>query len=121
MAEHILWQPQPKQARALACPAFELLYGGAAGGGKSDFLLADFLSGVNEWGHNWRGILFRKTYTELGELLRRARELYLPLGAEYQVGERRFTFPGGAELELRYLETETDVERYQGHQYTWVG
>ncbi|MDR3173385.1 MAG: terminase family protein [Treponema sp.] len=121
MAEYVIWQPQPKQAVALACPAFELLYGGAAGGGKSDFLLADFLSGASDWKQNWRGILFRKTYTELGELLRRARELYIPLGAAYHAGERRFAFPGGAELELRYLETETDVERYQGHQYTWAG
>ena len=44
----ILWSPQEKQARALANSAFELLFGGAAGGGKSDFLLADFVSNVNE-------------------------------------------------------------------------
>ena len=44
----ILWEPQPKQQLALSCPAFELFYGGAAGGGKSDFLLADFLAGCNE-------------------------------------------------------------------------
>ena len=38
----VIWTPQPKQAKALSCPAQELFFGGAAGGGKSDFLLADF-------------------------------------------------------------------------------
>ena len=42
----VYWKPQPKQELALHCPSTELFYGGAAGGGKSDFLLADFLQGA---------------------------------------------------------------------------
>jgi hypothetical protein len=117
----ILWRPQPKQAKALACPAFELLYGGAAGGGKSDFLLADFMGGANRWGKNWRGILFRRTYPELEELVQRARELYLPLGAGYHEQKKTFTFPNGSYIRFRSLERESDVTSYQGHQYTWIG
>lgn len=117
----ILWEPQPKQALALSCPAFELFYGGAAGGGKSDFLLADFLAGCNEYRSAWRGILFRKTYKELEELIIRAKELYVPLGAKYNKTDNVFTFPTGAFLRLRYLERDEQVEHYQGHQYTWVG
>lgn len=118
---NIIWKPQPKQARALSCPAFELLYGGAAGGGKSDFLLVDFLSGVNEWRKHWKGILFRKSYSELEELIARAKELYLPLGARYNEAKTMFVFPTGSTLKLRYLEKESDVTHYQGHQYTWIG
>lgn len=117
----ILWKPQPKQALALSCPAFELFYGGAAGGGKSDFLLADFLAGCNEYGPAWRGILFRKTYKELEELIIRAKEIYTPLGARYNKTDNVFTFPTGSFLRLRYLERDESVEHYQGHQYTWVG
>lgn len=117
----IIWEPQPKQAQALSCPAFELLYGGAAGGGKSDFLLADYLSGVNSWRKHWAGILFRRSYSELEELVKRARELYTPLGAKYNESKSTFTLPTGSTLKLRYLEREADVARYQGHQYTWVG
>lgn len=117
----IIWEPQPKQAQALSCPAFELLYGGAAGGGKSDFLLADYLTGVNDWRKHWAGILFRRSYSELEELVKRARELYSPLGAKYNESKSTFTFPTGSTLKLRYLEREADVARYQGHQYTWVG
>ena len=117
----ILWEPQPKQQLALSCPAFELFYGGAAGGGKSDFLLMDFLAGCNEGRGAWRGILFRRTYKELEELIIRAKELYTPLGAHYQKTENVFTFPTGSFLRLRYLERDDDVGSYQGHQYTWVG
>lgn len=117
----ILWKPQAKQALALSCPAFELFYGGAAGGGKSDFLLADFLAGCNEGRSAWRGVLFRKTYKELEELIVRAKELYIPIGAQYNKTEHMFTFPTGSFLRLRYLEREEQVEHYQGHQYTWIG
>ena len=117
----ILWEPQPKQQLALSCPAFELFYGGAAGGGKSDFLLMDFLAGCNEGRGAWRGILFRRTYKELEELIIRAKELYTPLGAHYHKTENVFTFPTGSFLRLRYLERDDDVGSYQGHQYTWVG
>ena len=121
IVNNVLWKPHYKQALALKSPAFELLFGGAAGGGKSDFLLIDFWAGVMKHGKHWRGVLFRKTYNELEELLRRARQLYLPLGARLGNMGRDFTFPNGASIIFRYLEHDDDVERYQGHQYTWVG
>jgi len=79
--KRVIWTPQPKQARALSCPVPELFFGGAAGGGKSDFLLADFLRGV-EYGADHVGILFRKTYPQLEELIRRSHDIYRPMGAQ---------------------------------------
>jgi hypothetical protein len=117
----VLWSPQKKQARALANSAFELLFGGAAGGGKSDFLLADYVSNVNEWREAWRGVLFRRTYPELETMIARAKELYLPLGAIWNKAEKTFTFPTGSKLQMRFLESDDDVTRYQGQEYTWVG
>lgn len=121
-APSLLWQPQPgPQSLAIAahwCP--ELMFGGARGGGKSDYLLGDFLQDT-ELGSVWRGILFRKSYAELEELVTRAHEIYIPLGAQYQVAKSTFVFPGGATLKLRYLEQERDAAKYQGHQYTWAG
>lgn len=119
--DNLLWEPSEKQGLALSCPAFELFYGGAAGGGKSDFLLADFLAGCNKYGKDWRGVLFRRTTKELEELIMRARELYIPLGAKYNETRSTFTFPTGSILRMRYLDRDADVMNYQGHQYTWVG
>jgi hypothetical protein len=116
----ILWSPQPKQSQALECNAFELFFGGAAGGGKSDFLLADFTAGINTWRDAWKGILFRRTYDELQELHARARQLYIPLGAKLTDKGRVYQFPTGATLRMSYLEHDNDVERYQGHQYPWI-
>ena len=116
----VVWEPQPRQARALSSDVDELFYGGAAGGGKSDFLLADYLSGV-QYGSDHRGILFRRSYPELEELILRSHELYRPLGATWNKQERQWTFPTGATLKMRFLSTDMDVYNYQGHQYTWVG
>lgn len=121
-----IWSPQPKQAMALSCPATEVFFGGAAGGGKSDYMLADYAAGVSKYGKHWNGIIFRQTTSELEELQKRARELYTQLGAYYRgkgAGEmgNTWVFPNGATLKMRYLESEKDVGRYQGHQYTWVG
>jgi len=116
----VIWKPEPKQHLALTCPAFELFYGGARFGGKSDFLLADFLDGI-KLGENHRGILFRKTYSELEELTFRSKQLYPHIGGQYSETKRTWTFPSGSALKLRFLEIDRDVEKYQGHAYTWIG
>jgi len=120
-SNNVLWKPSYKQALALKSPAFELFYGGAAGGGKSDFLLMDYYAGVNKYGKHCRGILFRRTYGELEELLLRADEIYKPLGGRFTQKNKTYTFPNGATLKFRYLEHDSDVKNYQGHQYTWIG
>lgn len=117
-----VWEPQPgPQALAIGAPFVdELLFGGARGGGKSDYLLGDFAQDIN-LGPVWRGIIFRKSYPELEELLVRAKEIFLPLGATYKVSEKTFVFPTGATLKMRHIESESDADLYQGHQYTWIG
>lgn len=123
------WLPQPgPQLKAIEADwCDELFFGGARGGGKSDFLLGDYLDDI-DLGDKWRGIIFRKTYNELEELQIRARELFPAYGGEYKSNasaSHPFTncwyFPGGATLKMRYLEHERDADGYQGHQYTWIG
>ncbi|MBF0144127.1 MAG: hypothetical protein HQL59_11800, partial [Magnetococcales bacterium] len=117
------WKPQvgPQLAAIRARGVVhELFFGGARGGGKTDFLLGDFLQDIHG-GSPWRGILFRRSYPELDEVLARSRQIYAPIGATYRVSERTWLFPGGATLKLRHLDRDGDADRYQGHQYTWIG
>ena len=120
------WTPQsgPQEA-AIRTAGFvdELFFGGARGGGKSDFLLGDFASDVTQYGTAWRGILFRKNFPDLEEIEMRSKELFYGMfpGAEYRVGTKTWHFPGGAFLRLRHMESEVDADKYIGHQYTWIG
>lgn len=118
----LTWEPQPgPQSLAVAAQfVTEIMFGGSRGGGKSDFLLGDFLQDI-DLGANWAGIIFRKSYPELEELIKRARQMYLPYGAIYKVAEKTFVFPSGATLKMRHLDTELDADLYQGHQYAWIG
>lgn len=123
------WEPQPgPQSSAISAKFIdELFFGGARGGGKSDYLLGDYLEGIRH-GQAWRGIIFRKTYMELEELQIRATEIFPFYGGQYKVAKsvefpfsNCWYFPGGATLKMRYLEHERDADGYQGHQYTWIG
>lgn len=117
-----LWEPQPgPQSLAVAAQfVTELMFGGARGGGKSDYLLGDFLQDV-DIGPEWAGIIFRKSYPELEELIKRAKVMYAPYGVIFKVADKTFVFPSGATLKMRHVDTEDDCDKYQGHQYAWIG
>ena len=118
----VIWEPQPgPQTLLLTCPVEEVLFGGARGGGKSDALLGDFISHASRWGAAAAGLLIRRTLLELEEIKKRAQQLFTPLGAVFAVKENRWTLPNGATLRFGYLEADSDADRYQGHQYTWIG
>src|SRR3990167_8226750 len=112
-------QPGPQTAAIDAQWVDELFFGGARGGGKSDYLLGDYLADVNNYGVDWRGILFRRTYPELEEIVFRSKAV-IPAtypGARYAETARTWLFPSGATLRMRHLDNDADADGYQGHQY----
>lgn len=117
------WVPQPgPQFAAFTAKHIEiLLYGGAKFGGKSDYLLGDYLQDVDEFGRDWQGILIRQSLPELEDIIRRSHEIYPRTGGEWKEGSKRWVWPSGAQLRMRYLENERDFGRYQGHSYPWIG
>lgn len=118
---HVLWTPLPKQQLALECPADDILFGGAVGGGKTDFLLADWVQHAQQYGQNAVGLIARRTLPELRDIAKRAHKLFPKLGATWRASERTWVFTGGATLLFAYLETLEDATRYNGQEFTWVG
>lgn len=118
----VIFEPNPgPQTDFLAAIEREVLYGGAAGGGKSYAMLADPMRYTHIGA--FRGILFRRRNDELRELKFKSKELYpraFP-GARFKEQESTWIFPSGAELWLTYLDRDDDVLRYQGQAFNWIG
>jgi hypothetical protein len=120
-AVEVIWEPQPgPQEALLACPAFEIFYGGARGGGKTDGMLGEWADHADQYQQHANGVFFRRSLIQLDETIERSKEIYQPLGAVWREQKKFWTFPGGARLKFRPLERDADAERYQGHSYTRI-
>ncbi len=109
------------QVDFLAAPEKEVLYGGAAGGGKSFAMLVDLLRYASNGNH--RALLLRRTLAELTELVDQSRKLYPKAfpGAIFRESKNTWSFPSGATALFSYVDKDNDVTRYQGQSFTWIG
>lgn len=118
----VVFQPHPgPQEEFLSSMEQEVLYGGAAGGGKSYAMLAD---PMRYFGNpNFNGLLLRRTTDELRELVMSSHVLYKGYHskARWQDQKNLWTFPSGAQLWLTYLDRDAEVMRYQGQAFSWIG
>lgn len=118
---NIIWQPQTgPQEWLISCPIYEVFFGGARGGGKTDGMLGEWIQHAQEYGASAKGVFFRRELVQLDDVISRAMELFIPLGAEWKEQKKTFVFPNGATLKMRPLERDSDAEKYQGHSYTRI-
>lgn len=121
------WMPLPgSQQLFLQCPVFETLYHGNRGPGKTLSLIMDYARGVGQgYGSAWRGILFRRFFGDLDDVVRKIEEWYGALFPGFRFlrskSEYAALFPGGEVLLLRHLRDETEYPSFHGHEYPWQG
>lgn len=115
------WTPQPgPQTAFVDSPVFEVVYGGARGGGKTDAALGDFAKHARLYGAAARGLLVRRTRVALEPTIARARAIFGLEGASWNESRSCFGWPSGAVLYFRHLADDSDADGYQGHAYSRV-
>lgn len=117
---NVVWQPQPRQAAFMERPEWEALYGGAAGGGKSDALVIEALRQVHI--PHYKALILRKTFPQLAELIDKSLNYYpraFP-GARYNATAHTWTFPSGAKIIFGAMQYAKDKTKYQGQAYDFV-
>ena len=110
----INYKPTPKQAIFHASKANEILYGGAAGGGKTKALVMDALFRCLK-NPGTTAVIFRRSYGELEDTdIKEAQSSYPEKLATYNAGRHEFRLVNGSKILFRHCENEADRFKYSG-------
>jgi len=109
------WEPHPKQQEALKRREFEILYGGARGGGKTDAGIVWLTYDISH--PRFRALVIRRNADDLSDWIDRARRMYSRFGADFAYRPTEIKFPSGAIIKTGHLKDDNAYGKYQGHEY----
>ena len=116
----ILWKPHPgPQSEFHSRLEDEVLFGGSKGPGKTDCLISEALRQTDN--PNYHGIILRRTFPQLKEVLDRVHVLYPQLKAVWNGDDKRYTFPNRSKITFGSCKDEKSKEDYQGKQFQFIG
>ena len=127
------WAPQRGSQRLfLSCPTKEVLLEGNRGGGKTTALLMDFAQHVGKkqsachaagFGAAWRGIVFRRRYDELQDVIAKSMSLFRFWPGARFIGSPnpRWIFADGETLFFRRIDKADDYWHFHGWEIPWLG
>ncbi len=112
--------PTPKQRLFHGSCADEVLFGGAAGGGKSKAIVMDAFFRCIQWPHT-HAYIFRRTYGELEDtIIKEAKESY-PVGIyKYNGGRHEMALLNGSVIHFRHCSSVADMYNYKGAEIQWL-
>lgn len=122
VTQYLPHPPSPKQRKFLRLSCRDAMYGGSAGCGKSDALLAAALQGINIPAYS--AIIFRRTFKDLsqpGALMDRAHQWWDKSDASWCEEKKVWTFPSGARIGFGYIAHINDLANYRGPEYQFIG
>jgi len=116
----VTWIPHDgAQDEFLTRIEFEVLFGGAAGPGKTDCIIAAMVRDTLYPAYH--GLIIRRTFPQLQEIIDRCHRLYPTMGGTYKATEKRWQFPSGAIIDLGHMQHENDKYNYLGKEFHKIG
>lgn len=123
--KRVAWAPQAgSQTLFMSCPLFEALYHGTRGPGKSDGLLMAYAQYIGRgFGQAWRGLIFRRTYPELADIVAKSEKWFRQIFPEARFNRARMSWewPDGEAMHFRHILRPEDYWKYHGHENPFIG
>lgn len=113
----IPYEPQDRQVVYHRTVADEILYGGAAGGGKSEATIWDALMYAMQYPGS-KQIIFRRTFPDLERsIIKRTIQAYPKALGKYNSSKKMWQFINDSTIELAYWDNDSNYMNYQGAEY----
>lgn len=122
----VAWKAlEGSQTAFLNSPYRETLLHGSRGGGKTECAVMSYAKHVGKgYGERWRGVIFRRKYKDLEDVISKSKRLFRVLFPEAKwlsgKGDLKWRWPSGEELLFRKFDNIDDYSGYHGQELPFI-